>query len=345
MSIKYLDNLWLLLFTALWCALLVWHSLKELRQRRQAFASAKMLSRIAGHKPTQRPAYKWFITFLALALIGVGLLRPQGQLEEEQVKGEGLDLVVALDVSTSMKANDIDGNTRLDAARAILKKMVQGLKNDRLGLIVFAGETMVQSPVSYDKNTFITFLDRADPSIMAIQGTNMAAAIQTSIDRFDMTASQSKVILMVSDGEDHNVEELNKAIDEAVKKKIPIFTLGIGSYEGGRIPESRDWFGRISYKTHKGRVVVTKLDESTLKDIAKKTGGKYFRAHDVSSANKVIGQLSGIKRVAVSGGTIMVKKEYFYFPVLLAFLLLLLEWVVSERVHYEREKDHWLKRL
>ena len=229
MSFRYLDNLILLVFTAFWSFVLIRHSLKDLRRRRLAFASQEMLGRIAGHKPTQRPAYKWFMIFLALGFMGIGLLRPQGQLREEQVKGEGLDLVVALDVSTSMNANDIGGNTRLSVARAILKQMVQGLKNDRLGLIVFAGETMVQSPVSYDKNTFITFLDRADPSIMAIQGTNMAAAIQTSIDRFDMTASQSKVILMVSDGEDHNVEELNRAIDEAVKKNIPIFTLGIGA--------------------------------------------------------------------------------------------------------------------
>ncbi|MDD3000878.1 MAG: VWA domain-containing protein [Candidatus Riflebacteria bacterium] len=344
-TLRNSDNLVLLVIAVLWSIPLIKHTLKDLRRKRLMFAEETMLNRIAGHKPTQRPAYKAIMIFTAFALLGFALLRPQGELYEEQISGSGLDLVVAMDISKSMMANDIDGNTRLEVAKAIVKNMVQGLKNDRLGLIVFAGETMVQSPVSYDKNAFLTFLDRINPNLLAKQGTNLAGAIQTSIDRFDMTASQSKVILLISDGEDQKHDELDGAIKEAAKKKIPVFTLGIGSHEGGRIPESRGWFGEINYKRYKGQVIVSKLNEKVLKKIANETDATYYRASDISGARKVIESLNGIKRVVVNGGTRMTQKELYYIFVFIAFFLLLFEWVLSERIHYEREKDHWLKRL
>lgn len=339
------ENLLLLAVTAVWITLL-WHvAARDIRKRREAFASTRMLERIASHKPTRRPVVKWLMILLGLALIGIALLRPQGSIFEEEVFGEGLDLVIALDISKSMYANDIEGNSRLDVAKAILSRMANGLRDDRVGLVVFAGETMVQSPLSYDKGAFLTFLERVSPNLLAKQGTNLAGAIQTSLDRFDMTASQSKVILLISDGEDRDENRMQAAVDEAVRKKIPVFTVGIGSERGGRIPVARNWFGDIEYLRHKGQVVVSKLEEKTLREIADKTGARYFRASDISSAKEVIGGLDGIKRVAVSGGTRLIRHELYYLPVLLAFFLLLLEWMISERIPYERERDHWLKRI
>jgi len=342
---KNLDNLVLIMITALWVALLWRVAARDIRRRREAFASVVMLERIASHKPTRRPVVKWVMILFGLALLGCGLLRPQGSIFEEDVVGQGLDLVVALDISKSMHANDIDGNSRLEVAKAILGRMANGLRDDRVGLVVFAGETMVQSPLSYDKGAFLTFLERVSPNLLSKQGTNLAGAVQTSLDRFDMTASQSKVILLISDGEDKDTKRLQAAIDEASRKKIPVFTVGIGSERGGRIPVSRNWFGDVEYLRHKGQVVVTRLEEDTLKEIADKTGARYFRASDISSAKEVVGGLDGIKRVAVAGGTRMIRHELYYIPVLLAFFLLLLEWMVSERIPYERERDHWLKRI
>jgi len=339
------ENLFSLLITAVWVALLWRVAAGDIRRRREAFASAAMLDRIASHKPTRRPVFKWMLVLVGLLLLGVGMLRPQGNTFEEDVVGQGLDLIVALDISKSMYANDIEGNSRLDIAKAILNRMANGLRDDRLGLVVFAGETMIQSLLSYDKGAFLTFLERVSPNLLSKQGTNLAGAIQTSLDRFDMTASQSKVILLISDGEDKDKQRLESAIAEAGRKKIPVFTVGIGSERGGRIPVSRNWFGDIEYLRHKGQVVVTKLEEANLKEIAKKTDARYFRASDISSAKEVIGGLDGIKRVVVSGGKRLIRRELYYVPVLLAFLLLLLEWMVSERIPYERERDHWLKRI
>ncbi len=351
LEFKSPENLILIAVTAVWSIVLIIHSFSELKRRRNAFAQNLMLKRIVGHKPTKRPLAKWAMVFVAFALMGIALLRPLGEMTEETIQGTGLDLVVALDISKSMNANDIDGNTRLDVAKAILANMIQGLKRDRIGLVVFAGETMVQSPLSYDKAAFLTFLNRVNPNLLSKQGTDLAGAIRTSIDRFDMNASQTKVIVLISDGEDQNKKELDMAIDEAEKKHIQIFTVGIGSKEGGRIPESRDPFwGTVRYKTYKGQVVVTKLNDKVLKKIAKRTNPKksedsYFRAYNVSSARDVISRIGKLKRIAVSGATRMVKSELFYTPVLLAFFLLLIEWVISEHIPYEREKDHWLKRL
>lgn len=346
LELKNFENIYLLLFTAFWVALLAKIAVKQLQKRREAFATFEMLNRITSHKPTKRPLVKWIITLLAFALIGLGLLRPLGESYEEEINGSGMDLVVALDISKSMKALDIDGNSRLDVAKAILKNMVNGLRDDRVGLVVFAGETMVQSPLSYDKNAFLTFLDRVNPALLSEQGTNLGGAIQTSIDRFSTTASQTKVILLISDGEDPDTEHIKSAIGEAEKKEIKIFTLGIGSEQGGYIPEGQTWFGENIYKRHpNGQFVVSKIAEAPLKEIASRTKAEYYRASNVYTAKQVIKGLNSIKRVAVSGGKRIMRKELYWIPLLIAFLLLLAEWMISERIPYAREQDHWLKRI
>ncbi len=342
---RYPENIILLLAAIIWLWLLWRVAASEMRRRRELFASRPMFERIVGHKPTRRPVVKIGILAAALLLIGFGMMRPQGSFSEEAVMGEGLDLVVALDISKSMYTQDIAGNSRLEVAKAILSRMLNGLRDDRLGLIVFAGEAMVQSPLTYDKSAFLTFLERANPELLSRQGTDLAGAIQTSLDRFDVTASQSRVILLISDGEDDNKEKLQSAIDEASRKNIPVFAVGIGSEKGGYIPEGRTWYGDLVYKRHHGQLVVSRLDEKNLKEVAEGTGARYLRASDISSARAVVESLSNIKRIAVTGGTRMVRKELFFFPVLIAFLLLLLEWMLSERIPYERERDHWLKRI
>ncbi|MFZ2958784.1 MAG: VWA domain-containing protein [Candidatus Ozemobacteraceae bacterium] len=339
------ENLLILLIAGIWTTFLLRRLAQDLRERRERFAALPMLERIVGHKPTRRPVFKWVMIVAALGLIGIALARPTGGFSEEALTGQGLDLIVALDVSQSMRAMDIEKNTRLDVAKGLIQRLMNGLRNDRVGLVVFAGDTMVQAPLTNDKNSFLTFLERADPELLTKQGTNIAGAIETSIDRFDQTASQSKVIVIVSDGEDSDVKRLEKAINEAKRKEITIFTVGVGSREGGPIPVARDMWGGLQYLRYKGETVVSKLDDATLRNIAKSTGGSYFRAADGKSALAVATSLEGLKRVAMPHGTRISARELFPWPVLAAFLLLLVEWMISERIPFEREKDHWLKRL
>ncbi len=339
------QNLLLLLVTGVWVTLLVRSFLDDLARKRLLFSSRPMFERIVGHKPTRRPFIKAVMAVVALLLLGIAIARPVGDQTEENVFGQGLDLVVGLDVSQSMKAPDIEGNPRLEVAKALVTRLMYGLRQDRVGLVVFAGDTMVQCPLTLDKNAFLTYLERVDSGLLTKQGTNLAQAIETCIDRFDFTASQSKVIVLISDGEDQNKDRLDRAIQEAKRKGIPIFTLGIGSREGGYIPEGRDMWGEYRYKTFKGERVVTKLDDKVLRKIAKETGAKYFRASDIASAKEVAVSLEGLKRVSIKAGTQMITRELFFLPVLAAFLILLIEWMISERIPYEREKDHWLKRI
>lgn len=346
LEFKGLENIYLLILTALWVAALSSHVVYKLKKRREAFASSLMLNRITSHKPTKRPVIKWTMIGLGLFLMGIAILRPLGESYEEEVNGTGMDMVVALDISKSMKARDIEGNSRLEVAKVLLRNMVNGLKEDRIGLVVFAGETMVQSPLSHDKNAFLTFLERVNPELLSEQGTNLGGAIQTSIDRFNTTASQTKVIVLLSDGEDPDSKHVEAAMAEAEKKGIKIFTVGIGSENGGYIPEGQTWFGETIYKRlPNGQPVISKIAEEPLKLIAERTNAEYYRASDVSTANKVIKGLNQIKRVAVSGGNIIMRQELYWIPLLLAFFLLLLEWMISERIPYSREQDHWLKRI
>ncbi len=346
LEFKNFENIYFIIFTAVWLAVLAEYSLKQLQKKRETFASNEMLKRITSHKPTKRPLIKWLMIIIAFFLIGISTLRPLGESYEEEISGSGLDLVVALDISKSMKACDIDGNSRLDVAKALLRSMLNGLKDDRIGLVVFAGETMVQSPLSYDKNSFLTFLERVNPNLLSEQGTNLGGAIQTSIDRFSTTASQTKVILLISDGEDPDTKHIQSAISEAEKKNIQIFTVGIGSERGGYIPEGQTWFGETIYKRlSNGQLVISRIAEAPLKEIAERTKAEYFRASNVKTARKVIQGLNNIKRVAVSGGKRIMRKELYWIPLFIAFFLLLLEWMISERIPYSREQDHWLKRI
>ena len=346
LEFKNFENIYFIIFTAVWLAVLAEYSLKQLQKKRETFASNEMLKRITSHKPTKRPLIKWIMIIIAFFLIGISTLRPLGESYEEEISGSGLDLVVALDISKSMKACDIDGNSRLDVAKALLRSMLNGLKDDRIGLVVFAGETMVQSPLSYDKNSFLTFLERVNPNLLSEQGTNLGGAIQTSIDRFSTTASQTKVILLISDGEDPDTKHIQSAISEAEKKNIQIFTVGIGSERGGYIPEGQTWFGDTIYKRlSNGQLVISRIAEAPLKEIAERTKAEYFRASNVKTARKVIQGLNNIKRVAVSGGKRIMRKELYWIPLFIAFFLLLLEWMISERIPYSREQDHWLKRI
>ena len=329
----------------LWATLLTRHAISDLRRRRETFATTQMLTRLATHEPTRRPVNKWLMMILAFALIGIGLARPTGGTSEEQVSGQGMDVVVALDVSTSMKAPDIDGNTRLDVAKALIERLLNALRNDRVGLVAFAGDTMVQCPLTPDKGASLTFLERVDPAMLTVQGTDLAAAIETSLDRFDYTASRTRVIVLVSDGEDRDPERVAKAVTDAVRRGVPLYTVGIGSAEGSYLPAGRDAWGRVTYKTFKGERVVTKLDDAMLRKIGRDSRGAYFRAKDVASAKKVAGALEALPRTAIHQGMQIVTRELFQWPVLLAFLLLLVEWMISERIPYERAKDHWLKRL
>ncbi|OIP30112.1 hypothetical protein AUK22_02445 [bacterium CG2_30_54_10] len=337
--------LWFLLAIMIWAVLLVRVLVADVRKRRSVLACSAMIHRIVGHPPTKRPVLKWFLTIAGLFLLGLALARPQGEAFEEAIMGKALDLVVALDGSESMLAPDVDGNSRLEVAKALITHLLNGLRQDRLGLIVFAGDTMVQCPVTLDKNAFLTFLERVDPSLLTKQGTTLAGAIETSLDRFDFTASQSRVIVLVSDGEDQDKERIDRAIKEAKRKGVSVFTVGIGSRQGSYIPVGRDVWGQISYKTWRGERVVTKLDDTTLKKIAKETGAKYFRASDIESAKQVAAALEGLKRIAIVGGTQLISREIYFVPLLLGFLFLLVEWMISERIPYERAKDHWLKRI
>lgn len=338
------ENIIIVLISFLWLALL-WHSTaKQISAKRMRFADNKIFRRITGHKPTKRPVIKSAFIAFALFLTGLGLMRPVGGFYDTELMVESLDMVITLDVSRSMLAEDIEGNSRLRAAKVIIERLVGLIPGDRLGLVLFAGESVVQSPLSQDRGTFLTFLQRAHPDIMARQGTDLVEALQTSIDRFDMSSDNSRVILLVTDGDgpDQNFESVLK---EAKEKNIMIFVLAVGTERGARIPLGSSWYGRREYLRYRGSEVVTRLNMGRLQNIAKATHASVFKADSVAAANNIADSLADIPRIVVSAGKMESRYELYYIPVFFAFILLIFEWVISDRIPYEREKDHWLKRI
>ena len=326
-------------FIFILAVLLYIQSQRKMRKRRELFAEASMFQKVVSHDPTKRPLYKNILIIFSILCLIFTLARPQGSSYEDTVRGEGFDLIVALDVSKSMYAKDVAGMNRLEVAKIIIKSMIAGLKEDRVGLVVFAGETMIQSPLTYDKNSFLTFLDRASPALLTLQGSDLSGALTASIDRFEKDDERSKVIILLSDGEDSNSKALDAAIKEATEKDIHIITVGIGSEEGAYIPESTDWFGYVKYLKHKGKNVVTKLDETSLKKIAEAGGGDYYRAKDEDTAIAVIKALNQVERSLVENVKVLRRRELYCWPLLLAFVILAVEWLISDRPFLSAQSD------
>ncbi len=215
--------------------------------------------------------------FIALTAIIIALARPQWGTKVQTVEQRGIEIMVALDVSKSMLAEDIKPN-RLTRAKLEISDLMDKLKGDEMGLVLFSGASFIQFPLTSDFATARTFLDAATPQVISRPGTAIGDAIRTALAGFDETRASQRVIIIMTDGEDHNSNPLEAAKDAAAQGVI-IFTIGFGSPGGNPIPEFNDAGEVVGYKKDaNGETVISKLDEVTLQQIALATGGEYFRA-------------------------------------------------------------------
>ena len=300
----------------------------------------KMLDRFAGRTlqgvllPTfsrRKGILKSGIWLLALALLLVAASDPQIGTKLETVKQSGIDIYIVLDVSLSMQAQDIQPS-RLEKAKFEISNLIQKLHGDRLGLIVFAGEPFVQFPLTTDYSAANMFLDAAGVSTVPEQGTAIAAAINLAVKSFDYNSKSEKVIVIFTDGEDHE-GDIKQAIENAKKNNIAIYTIGLGSPDGVPIPIYNDQGQQTGFKKDsKGNIVLTKLDESTLQEIASETGGKYFRgANGRDELDIIYTDLSKIKKTEFGEKRVTDYEDRFYYFLAPGILLLLIEFFKSER--------------
>jgi Ca-activated chloride channel family protein len=269
-NLDYLYLLWILPAMVL----LAIYSFRKKDQLLRSFADAELWDRLMPQGHRRRQVVKLLLLIAGVSLLLTGLLRPRWGFHWEEIKRKGVDLLVAIDVSESMLAEDIKPS-RLERAKREVTDLVNMLQGDRVGLIAFAGASFLECPLTLDYGAFKIFLDYLDTELIPVPGTAIGEAIQTAIRSFPMDRRASKALILITDGEDH-LGEAEKAAQAAKAKGIRIFTIGIGSKDGAPIPR-RGGAGDFK-KDRKGQLVMSKLHETALQKIALTTGGSYVRS-------------------------------------------------------------------
>ncbi len=272
---------------------------------------------------------KFILKIFAILFLIIGLANPQVGTKIEEVKQVGIDVFILLDVSLSMKAEDIKPN-RLEKAKHDIARLIQKLKGDRIGLIVFSGDAYVQFPLTTDYAAANLFLSAVDVTTVPQPGTSIAKAIKMAIQSFKAKEATQKAIIVITDGEDHEGET------EAIAKKaadmgIRIYSIGLGSPAGAPIPLYSNSGKRIGFKKDKrGEPVLTKLDEAILQKIASATNGKYYRGSTTQDElNLIYSDLSKIEQTEFGVKKITDYEDRFYYFIAVTFLLLIVESFIS----------------
>ena len=270
------------------------------------------------------------ITAGSMFLIGA-LIRPQIGTRLEEVKREGKDVIVAIDVSKSMLAEDISPS-RLEKAKHEVSKLIEKLRGDRIGIIVFAGEAFVQCPLTLDYGAAKLILSAVNPDLIPIPGTNISQALVKAIETFDQRERKYKVLVLITDGEDH-IGEIDKYSEAAAKEGIVIYTVGIGSPQGVPIPEYDKQGVKIGYKKDSdGNTVISKLDEETLQKIAFTANGKYFNATpQESELDDLIAEITKGEKKELGSMQYTNFEDRFQYFLGICIILLLAEMLISER--------------
>ena len=266
-----------------------------------------------------------FSMAFALGIVAVANLRRPGSAEN--ISRKGIDVVIALDVSKSMLATDLAPN-RLERAKQMILKLMDQMPNDRIALVLFAGKAYMQMPLTIDHGAAAIFVSSATPDAIPAQGTVFSDALQMSARAFNTKEGRFKSVILISDGEDHDEEAL-KTAESISQQGIMVCTVGIGSPEGSQIPDN----ATNDYKRDAmGNIVISKLNEDELKQIAEKTNGIYvhFESSD-QTINDLMQQLSQVEKKTFTDVSLLNYTTYYMWFAGLMFLLLILEFVLPER--------------
>jgi Ca-activated chloride channel family protein len=273
------------------------------RRRQAALArlgDPTLVKRLSSSVNWRGRRWRTILWFIALAMLLFSLARPQWGSEVQIVEQQGIEVMVALDVSNSMLAQDIKPD-RLSRAKLEIADLMTRLGGDEIGLVLFSGASFVQFPLTSDYSTALTFLDNARPEVISKPGTNIGDAIRSAMSGFDYNRASQKVIVLITDGEDHDANTLTMA-QQAAEQGIMLYAIGFGSPQGEPIPEYNAQ-GEVTgfMKDQAGEVVLSKLDEATLQQIAQIGSGKYFRATaDGSELAAMVSELNTLQKGELS---------------------------------------------
>lgn len=295
------------------------------RNRLRRFGDEELVRQLMPSYSGTKGWVRTIITTVALFFFLVGLARPQIGAKLSEHEARGAEIMICLDVSNSMLAEDYSPN-RLDRAKLAISRIVDRLQDDRIGLIVFAGSSFVQLPITTDYVSAKMFLNTIDTQSVPIQGTAMGDAIFTALRSFSAQSEKSRAMILITDGENHEDDAVDAA-RQAAEMGVKVYTIGVGSAQGQPIPMDGDLL-----KDREGNIVVTRLDESTLQQVAQAGGGAYVHAgNEEFGLNPIIDDIRKMEDEEFSSVVFEEFDEQYMYFFAIAFALLVLEMLIGDR--------------
>lgn len=297
------------------------------RKKIRQYGDPELLEQLMPDVSKYRPDVKFWLMLAALAMIIFMLARPQFGSKMETVKRQGVETVVALDISNSMLAQDVTPS-RLEKSKKLISRLVENFNNDKVAMIVFAGEAFTQLPITSDYISAKMFLETINPSLITTQGTDIRGAIDLAMKSFTPNEGVGRAIVLITDGENHEGGAL-EAAEEAAKKGIRVFVLGVGSPDGAPIPVG----GTKDFRRDKdGNVIVTRLNEQMCQEIAQAGNGMYVRVDNTNRAEKVLNaEINKLAKADVETQVFTEFDEQFQVLAWLALLFLAIEVLLLNR--------------
>lgn len=326
------EYLWLLILLPVVIAVYWWY--RRARNRRLArFGDPETIRQLMPEASPKRVRNKFILTAIALLLMILALGQPQFGAKLHEVTRKGVEIMLAVDVSNSMLAEDFAPN-RLERTKNAVNRLIEQLDKDRVGMVVFAGDAYIQLPITSDYISAKSFVNGLNPNMVPVQGTSLARALEVATRSFSDQSRQSRAIILITDGESHDDDPI-AAAQLAKEQGVVVYTVGIGTPEGAPIT-----IGGETIKDENGQMVVSKLDEQTLQQIAVLTGGSYVRATDMQiGLNEILKQIDRMEKKEFSSMAFSEYNDQFHYLLACALVLLLVEFTMLDR------KNRWLSRI
>lgn len=307
------------------------------RKKQREFGNAELVEKLSPERSVFKQALKWAVLLLAITCVIIAIVNPKIGTKVETVKREGIDIVFAMDVSKSMLAEDM-APSRLDRSKQIVSQIINGLGSDRIGIVGYAGAAYPVLPITTDYGVAKMFLEGVNTDIVSSQGTAIGAAIDMGTTFFDDPDS-SKLIILLSDGEDHGEDSI-AAAERAKEKGIKIITVGLGTTKGGPIPMRRNGIIYSYKQDSEGNTVTTKLYPEALQALAQATGGGYISGQSTKAVTDYVkNTISSSKKTGFESRRVAEYDSQYQWFLSVALLLLILDFFLLER------KTAWIKKL
>ena len=339
--LRYEHSDWMLLLAIIPVLILIYVLTSRWRKKAlDQFGQSDLIVKLMPMASPSKLRAKFFLYCGSVLFLIIAITNPQIGSKMEEVTREGVDLMIAIDLSNSMLAEDLQPN-RLSRAKQSISSLIDRLNGDRIGLIVFAGDAYVQLPITTDYSAAKLFLSTINTNLIPTQGTAIGKAIDLAINSFDIENNeQNKAIIIITDGENHEDNAIENA-QKALELGIFVHTIGMGSEEGGPIP-IKNRYGTISEyrKDNEGNTIITKLNESMLKDIAQSGGGSYIRANSTqSSLNTLFQEINKMEKKEIGTKVFTDYKDRFQWFLAISILLLVIDMLITNT------KNKWSRKI